>query len=226
MENSRWGNNTTLLFLLAVFLAWPTFGISFLAFFGWIAWSGYSRAKNAEKREAFSLLLKPIFEYEHILGERAPEDGYSYFIDELGLPFKNGCSSDANDSYPTIAQKKTCGRLVMQFLAHNPREAATFVKAVRKIDSAGDSELGEVLMYESSDALKLNYEYYSSDIRLVCFRAIQALMTNNNLACFEWCDLERVSEMVKEMSDRQKAVAKNEARARRKPSGPARQEDL
>ena len=44
MSRAGWENSTTLLFLLALFLAWPTFGLSFLGFFGWIGHEFLTRA--------------------------------------------------------------------------------------------------------------------------------------------------------------------------------------
>jgi|TARA_R100000935_G_scaffold58859_1_gene98699 hypothetical protein len=214
MATTRWKNNTTFLFVLAVFLAWPTFGLSFLVLLGWVAWTGYSRGKNAEKREHMSLLLEPLFAREH--EQSSP---YSNFIGQLELPIKD----EFQNLILTSAQLEQCGRLVTQYFAHNPREATAFVNTLHSVDPWDDLSPGDALGCESQEHSSFIWGHHSSDLRLVCFRAVKALMTNNDLSCFEPFDLDGISAQLEKMSKEQKAVAKRHASIREEPSGPISQ---
>lgn len=195
MTDTRFQKNTTILFVLAVFLAWPTFGLSFIALFCWVAWSGYSKGKNAEKREAISLLLEPLFRRG-----RPDDEPYSNFIGHLDLPIKNEFQHLRKDEM----QLEQCGRLVSQFFAHNPREATVFVNAIHAVDPCDESTPGEALYYEA-------HQRSAHDLRIVCFRAVKALITNNNLTCFEPFNLIDISAEIEEMLMEQKAVARRES---------------
>jgi hypothetical protein len=180
MATTRGEKNTTLLFVLAVFLAWPTFGLSFLVLLGWIAWTGYSRARNAENRNTISLELEPIFDSDET------GDGYHNLILSLNLPTKdkNGSLTDHQ-----LSNLKKCGRLIMLYFAQNPREAKIFLEARKIIDPDEFVSAGELLQWEDQEHRSFIWGYHSSDLRLVCFRAVKALMTNNDLPCFELFDL-------------------------------------
>ena len=197
MSRAGWENSTTLLFLLALFLAWPTFGLSFLGFFGWIAWTGYSRGNMVHKREALSLLLEPMFDRNVEGGQ-----GYVRLIESLRLPWRR---EDAYDGFPE-AEYRQCGRLVMLFLANNPPEAAAFIKAMREIDPTDFSAPHETLDYEEQNR-------QGNDLRLICYRAVEALMTNNDLPCFAGFDLAEISRRVTEMTKEQKARKRRRAAA-------------
>jgi len=209
--NTRWENRITLLFVLAVFLAWPTFGLSLLALFGWIAWTGYSRGQKAENRQAMSVELEPIFDND------GTEDGYHNFMLSLGLPRKN---ENVELTEYQLLMLKECGRLIMLYFAHNPREAKALMEARKMIDPDEFVSLGELLQWEDSEHRSFIWGYHSSDLRLVCFHAVKALMTNNDLPCFEPFDLEEVSIQIKHMSLEQKAAAKRKASISAEPSDP------
>lgn len=191
-----WEHKTNLLFILAVFLAWPTFGLSFLVLLGWISWVGYSRARKAEKRKVNSVLLEAIF-------ERDPTDqGYKRFILALDLPVQGEARN-----FPD-PQLKQCGRLVMLYFAHNPGEAKIFIEALNALDPDKLVSPAELLQLENEEHQSFIWGFHSRDLRLVCFRAVEALMTNNDLPCFEPYDLKEISEQVTDMSMEQKRASK------------------
>ncbi|MGJ5618753.1 hypothetical protein [Sulfitobacter sp. MF3-043] len=214
MTNTRWENSTTLLCVLAVFFAWPTFGLSILALFGWIAWTGYSKAQKAKNRQALSVELEPVFDKD------GTGDGYHSLMLSLGLPKKN---ESVGLTEHQLLMLKECGRLVMLYFAHNPREAKAFMEARKKFDPDEFVSPGELLQWEDSEHRSFIWGYHSRDLRLVCFHAVKALMTNNDLPCFEPFDLEEISIQIKDMSLEQKAAAKRKASIREEPSEPISQ---
>ena len=51
-------------FLLALFLAWPTFGLSLAIWLGWVAFSTYQRRSAAQNSDVMTALLEAIFRGE------------------------------------------------------------------------------------------------------------------------------------------------------------------
>lgn len=189
----------TLSFLLALLLAWPTFGLSLLAWFGWRMWIGYSRAKASQKSEVMTALLEPVFRGE-----------YAMFAMGLQLPYPDHLlDEDFNDGgVRTQKDMHQCGRLIMKYLAHNPKEAEAFIDALKYY---GTTKQGE--FEEPHEVLDWEFYRYRCDgpLKVVSYRAVAALMSNNTLTCFRSVDLGTVKERLQEMDatlrDRMKASA-------------------
>lgn len=183
------------LFLVALFLAWPTYGLSLLAWFGWVGWSGYRAGRAREKSELTTTLLEPVFQGE-----------YADFVAHLHLPYPDHITDDEiiEGDVRTEAEMHQCGRLIMKYLAHNPKEAEAFVAALRPHYGGPNGELAnpcDVIQWEFYDARD------DGPLKLVAFRAVEALMTNNTLPCFQSVDLAQVTELRKGMQERQAARA-------------------
>lgn len=152
-----------LLFLIALVLTWPTFGISIIA---WIILFLFKAKKNADKmdrRMQFLPIIEPLF-----------QSRYSDFFMALDIPLVSGYSISEADA-------ERCGRLIMNYLAHNPEEAAIFVKGLDKWKTVGSNSLCDPVTAAQSEKM---YDA-KGEIHLTSYRAIEALMTNNkNLKCF------------------------------------------
>ncbi len=130
-------------------------------------------------------LLEPIFRGE-----------YRYFAHGLELPWRADISDDDAEHARTDEDLKQIGRLVMKYFAHNEREANAFISALKQQSDSNNGEL-------ASPHEALEYEFYDNrhhgPLMLVSYRAILALMTNNNLPCFRSVDKRSVSERIVEM---------------------------
>lgn len=172
------------LLLGAVFLAWPTVGLSLLAWFGWLVWLRVRADRDAKTRKAISGKLKVLMDGHHI-----------EYAGGLMLPYTEGVAYEAR----TAAQLEAMGRIIQRFLVQNPKEADKFIAAVEaQCGCDGDlcvSPPTEALMYED-DREPL--------VQLVSYRAVEALMTHNSLPCFQTVDLAAVSEHVTEIEQRLK----------------------
>lgn len=151
-----------LLFILALVLAWPTFGLSILA---WLVLAFFRSKKKIDaiaERDNRKVLIEPIF------GGR-----FSEFFEALEMPILHGLRVDETDAHQ-------CGRHIMNYLAHNPQEGALFLQGLKKWQTKGSHQLCDPVTAAESER-----DYDSkAEIHLVSYRAAEALMTNNNLRCF------------------------------------------
>ena len=153
--------------------------------FFWVAWTGYQRSNSSKRSDVMTALLEPIFRGE-----------YRHFAHGLELPWRDDISDDNAEHARTDEDLKQIGRLVMKYFAHNEKEADAFINALRQ---QSDSENGELANPHEA----LQYEFYDNrhdgPLMLASYRAILALMTNNNLPCFRSVDKRFVSEKIVEM---------------------------
>ncbi|WP_162782131.1 hypothetical protein [Arenimonas caeni] len=160
-----------ILFVVALVLAVPTFGLSL------VAWAvvALMRAKGKRaRRDNATAKLEPVFAGE-----------FADLVLSLDVPLREGQEL-------TEAEAHQCGRHIMKYLANNPSEEAVFKRGVNKwkIGSAvGD---WSPALAASSEAANGGW----GDVHAVSFRAIEALMTNNTLGCFSKVDLPEVTRRV------------------------------
>ncbi|WP_417271604.1 hypothetical protein [Celeribacter sp.] len=176
-----------ILFILALVLAWPTGGLSVLAWIGWIAWQLHKGREAHKHSETLTALLEPVFKGE-----------YAEFAAGLELPYHSHITTDdiIKGNSRTEKDLHQIGRLIMKYLANNPCEAYAFINTLKRhgVDESGEMEAPwEVLQWEF-------YEKRSHGrLKWVGYRAVEALMPHNSLPAFHSVDLAGVSEMVTEM---------------------------
>ena len=171
LSTAIWGKAVGLGFLAALVLAWPTYGLSILAWLALCGIRGFRRGEKANEREARKVFIEPLF-----------ADRFAEFFRALDIPMNLGMRCDNQAAY-------RCGRLIMGYLAHNPDEGGLFMRGLRKWRTKGTNQLGDPVESAESER-KYNAK---GEIHLVAYRAIEALMTNNPaLPCFQAVDYHRL----------------------------------
>jgi hypothetical protein len=162
-----------ILFLVALVLAWPTYGLSILVWIVLAVVKANKKQSNIQQRQSRATLLEPLF-----------NERYSEFFNALDVPMVHGYVVTADNA-------EKCGRHIVNYIAHNPQEGAVFTQGLRKWHTKGDvGPLDPVLAAESETKFDAKGE-----IHLVSYRAIEALMTNNkSLTCFNAVDFGGVVE--------------------------------
>lgn len=160
-----------ILFVVALILAWPTFGLSLVAWFVLVWFNSRHKVAGINRREELKNVIEPLF-----MGR------FADFFHALDMP--------------TLTEELTeqeayqCGRHVMNYLAHNPSEAAIFMKGLEKWRTKGSPTLCDPVT-AASDENNLNAK---GEIHLTAYRAVEVLMTNNSdLRCFSKINLPLVA---------------------------------
>lgn len=160
-----------LLFVLALLLAWPTSGLSILA---WIAIYFFKSKKKVDKiveRDNRKLLIEPLF------GNKFAE-----FFMALDMPKLNEQRFDYHEAHK-------CGRHIMTYLAHNPEEGSLFLQGLKKWQTKGSQQLCDPVTAAQSER---DYDA-KGEIHLVSYRAVESLMKNNkSLTCFRPIDFDQL----------------------------------
>jgi hypothetical protein len=170
-----------LLFILALILAWPTLGLSLVAWFVFLFLKGKKQAKASDQRKVIAEVIEPIF-----------KGRFANFYDALDVPFDwdEGSQSKSHQ----------CGRFIMNYLANNPSEAAIFTRGLKRWATKGSGQLCDPV--EAAEFEKRYDE--KKEIHLTAYRAIEALMSQNNLPCFEGVDLDTVSQYISAIESRER----------------------
>lgn len=152
-----------LLFIVALVLAWPTYGLSLVAWFILSFFKAKKKVNKINRREEVKAVIEPLFR------ERFSE--FFYALDVPTLPGHELTTQEAHQ----------CGRHIMNYLAHNPEEAAVFMEGLDKMRTKGSLVLPDPVS-AAQDEGTLNDK---GRIHLTSYRAIQTIMTNNRtLRCF------------------------------------------
>ena len=160
-----------ILFVVALILAWPTFGLSVVAYVALLLVRSYLRQNKKVdgmmRRADFRSLMEPLFH------GRSEE-----FFLALDIPTRLGREF-------TQEEARECMRHVMYFLADNPNEAALFMRGLEnRRAKSGDAGLDPIsaALYERNRNLK-------GEIHLLVYRAIATIKTANpSLRCFDKVD--------------------------------------
>ena len=158
-----------ILFLIALFLAWPTFGISIIIWFILLFLNAKENVKAIERREHNLQVIEPLFEGRFV-----------EFFMALDIPIYGWEKITNEDAYQ-------CGRHIMSYIAHNPEEAVILVQGLEKKQLEYPCDL----ITAAEDERDLNAK---GEIHIVTYRAIEALITQNKIKCFEKIDLAGVLE--------------------------------
>ncbi len=158
----------SILLIIALILAWPTYGLSLLAWLVLLHFSSKRKLKGIDRMRENQPLIDSLFRKQH-----------AEFVRTLDLPYLSGLrlsEADANQ----------CARHLINYLAHNPDEAALFIKGLEKWKPLNSTQLSDPVTAARSEK-----QYNAKgEIHLTSYRAIEALMTNNKgLKCFELIDL-------------------------------------
>lgn len=160
-----------ILFLVALVLAWPTFGLSIVAWFVVAAIRGHNRHSKNEQRRSRATLLAPMF-----------NGRYAEFFEALDIPRLYGSVMMEDDA-------DSCGRHIVNYIAHNPEESFVFSQGLMRWRTKGGSQLCDPILAAETETLLDE----KAEIHLVSYRAIEALMINNrSLRCFHSIDLGQV----------------------------------
>lgn len=161
-----------ILFIVALILAWPTFGISLVV---WcvLAWFNASqKVAGINRREEQKTVIEPLF-----------QGRFSDFFYALDMPTTLGEELTEQEAHQ-------CGRHIMNYLASNPSESVIFMKGLDKWRTKGSPTLCDPVTAASYEK-NLNAK---GAIHLTSYRAIEAVMTNNpSLGCFSKISLPLVS---------------------------------
>lgn len=152
-------------------LAWPTFGLSLVVWFAILHFKSKNESERISQRNSRKVLLEPLF-----------NERFDAFFRSLDVPVQIGAEVSNDDAFK-------CGRHIMTYIAHNSEEGALFISGLKKWQTKGSYQLCDPItaaQIEKSHDIK-------GEIHLVSYRAIEALMTNNErLHCFHDIDLIKV----------------------------------
>lgn len=108
-------------FVLALLLAWPTFGVSLLAWLAFVWLRAQKNVVRADARREKALLIDSIFS-----GRQAE------FFSALNVPLKaSACVQTKDDA-------RKCGQHIVNYIAHNPDEMEVFLCGLKRW--AGENE--------------------------------------------------------------------------------------
>lgn len=170
-----------LLFLLALLLAWPTFGLSLLAWFALGFYHANVKVAAGERRRKVADDIGPLFKEKH-----------DEFYKALDIPYLTQRTISDDDAM-------RCGRHIMNYIAHNPHELKIFMSGLQRWKTKGS--------YEPCDAITAatceNDYNAKGEIHLTSYRAIEALVANNpNLKCFSSVNLSRLAKYISSLETR------------------------
>ncbi|NOV15444.1 hypothetical protein E5S70_04965 [Ensifer adhaerens] len=147
-----------ILVIVALVLAWPTYGLSILAWFV-LRFIRISRRVAAQEKAVRAASIESMF-----------QGRYDKFFRLLDLPILFERSVSDEDAMRG-------GRHIAKYLIHNEEEATLFREGIR--------EWCEKDYWDPFISAEMESENGKAKIHLAAYRAIVALMTNNgNLRCF------------------------------------------
>ena len=163
-----------ILFIIALVLIWPTKGFSFLAWISLFIILERNKNKKIKNREMMKIVIEPLFNGQ-----------FSEFFFALDVPIYSGIQITQEEAYK-------CGRHIMNYIAHNSSETTLFVQGLQKWKTKGSLHLCDPVT-AAREEKSINIK---GEIHIVSYRAIEALMKNNNLKCFEKIDFARILEYI------------------------------
>lgn len=161
-----------ILFIIALLLAWPTFGLSIVAWFALLFFKAKGKVNRIEEREKVKEVIEPLF------GGR-----FSEFFLALDMPIYDW-------EEMSEAEAHQCGRHIMNYIAHNPTETSEFIRGLQKWKTKRAPNLCDPIT-AAQDENRYNAK---GEIHAVSYRAVEALMTNNSMPCFKKVDFAGVLE--------------------------------
>lgn len=161
-----------ILFLVALVLAWPTFGLSLVAYFALRLVRGYLQAKaqmeGKLRRADFRTLMEPLFQGR---------------IEEFFLTLDIPRWAWANGEF-TKEEARECMKHILYFFSDNPDEAAQFMRALEshRVES-GAAGLDPISAARAERDKK-------GEIHFLVYQAITTIMNRNpSLGSFSKVDI-------------------------------------
>lgn len=160
----------TLLFLLAVLLAIPTYGLSLLAWFVWAFLAARNNTKDKITKLDHMRATRSVV--EPLVGGTTAE--FYQALDVPNVLFDTG--SEARDAQ--------CGQHILNFISHNPDLVQAFMEALKLQQLKGSPSLPtaiETIEFERSwdDGGPMHF---------LCYFSIGTLTSQNRLPCFDDVD--------------------------------------
>lgn len=155
-----------ILFIVALLLAWPTFGLSIVAWFVLVFLKAKGNANRVERRDKVKEVIEPLF-----------EGRFSNFFFALDIPIYDG-------EEMSEAEAHQCGRHIMNYIAHNPIETSEFIRGLQRWKTKGAPNLCDPIT-AAQDENRYNAK---GEIHAVSYRAVEALMIKNKISCFKKVD--------------------------------------
>lgn len=160
-----------ILFIIALLLAWPTFGLSIVAWVAILFINAKGHANKVERREKVKEAVEPLF-----------EGRFAEFFLALDMPIYEW-------EELSEAEAHQCGRHIMNYIAHNPTETSEFIRGLQKWKTKGAPNLCDPIT-AAQDENRYNAK---GEIHAVSYRAVEALMTNNSIPCFKKVDFDGIA---------------------------------
>jgi len=160
----------TIIFLLALLLAIPTYGLSLLA---WIVWMFLAAGRTAKDR---------VTGLDHMRATRSAVEPLvggtrSEFYQALDMKkTRSGTKSESRDS--------ECGQHILNFISHNPDFTQAFMEALKFHRLKGSVSLPTAI-----ESIELERSWQGGPMHHICYFAIAALTVQNSLPCFDDVDI-------------------------------------
>lgn len=155
-----------MLFLLAVLLAFPTSGISIVA---WLIYR-YIRYQAESSR-----LSRRVQVREEIIKPLLNDRYLEYFI-ALAIPIRHGISI-------THREAEQCGRHIINFISHNPSVTSEFLKELQELSNEGG-------LIDPIEALRIEREIGGlGNIHMISYKSMMTLIRQNDIPCFNKVDM-------------------------------------
>lgn len=175
----------TLLFLIALILAIPTYGLSILA---WVVWFFLAARKNARDRftdmanmRATRSVVEPL-----VGGTR------SEFYQALDIPKNTPKRYSIGDPYVLQelegkgeTRESECGQHILNFISHNPDITNAFMEALKFHRLKGSASLPTAI-----EAIELERDQEGGPMHHICYFSIATITSQNNLRCFDNINIE------------------------------------
>ncbi|OWQ98388.1 hypothetical protein [Sphingopyxis witflariensis] len=170
--NTNNNSGMAILFLVALLLAWPTFGISILLWLGLVFVQTKPKIEKIDRAKEVASVIHPLFTGRH-----------ADFYRALDVPLVFQPRDQQRDAVQA-------GQHIVNYLAYNPEEAAIFMQGLAKWKDKGSAGLCHPV---AAAEFERDFEA-KREIHLTSYRAIQALMANNpSLHCFRNVDFSKLS---------------------------------
>lgn len=141
---------------VATIVCWVAVGLS----------KGGVEARGRQTRRTNAEIISPLF-----------QGRFGDFYLALDVPLERDQQVSKEDA-------TKCGRHIMNYLAHNPEEAALFTRGLSRWNIKGSNALCDPVTAASSEVI---YDA-KAEVHATSYRAIESLIKQNNLACFKTVD--------------------------------------
>lgn len=151
------------LFILALILAWPTFGLSILIWLFLLFLKAKDKTRKIDIMREKRTVLDPLF-----------RERFDEFFLSLDLPLASGA---------TISKEEAshCGRHIVNFIAYNHEETELLIKGLKRWEDGTGSALCDPIRAAQIESL-----LQKAEVHLVAYRAMEAISINNrNLRSFQ-----------------------------------------